>query len=83
MIWLSTHWQPVSGLFIGSAIVALYFYLYAIRRKRMVPWIAKHVFRDQFMSKVSADSLFKVVTSFLFMIGGIVVIVALYYLTNS
>jgi hypothetical protein len=43
----------------------------------------KKIFRNQFMAEKSAESLLSVVTSFLFMIGGIWIVVAIYYLSNS
>ena len=81
--YLTAHWQPITGLIVGVLIEALYFYLYFTKDKRIVPWIAKFIFRNQFMSEKSADSLFKVVTSYLFMFGGLWIVLAIYFLTNS
>jgi hypothetical protein len=82
LFYLVTYWQPLSGLLIGLSMVAPYVYLYVNRSKTIVPWIAKDIFRDQMMSEKSADSVFKVVTSFLGMFGGLITILALLYLTH-
>jgi hypothetical protein len=79
--YLLTYWQPILGLIIGIAMIALYLYLYNNRNKKIVPWIAKSLFKNQNMGP-SADSLLKVVSSFLFMVGGLMVIFALLYLTH-
>jgi hypothetical protein len=76
-----TYWQPLSGLVLGSVFIVLYFILFASRNKTIVPWIAKHIFRNENMTP-SAESLFRVVISYLFMFGGIIVILALLYLTH-
>ena len=87
MNWLfdygAHNWQPLSGLLIGVALIALYLYLYLTRHKTFIPLIARHVFRNQLMSEQSAESLFNVVTSYMFVIGGVLIILALFYLTNS
>jgi len=80
--YLITHWQPISGLFIGLLMLALYYYLHFKAKDRVAFWIAKHIFRNQ-NRIASAGDLFNVVTSFLFMFGGIWVIVAIYYLSNG
>jgi hypothetical protein len=80
--YLLVYWQPLSGFFIGPLMVGLYVYLYVNRSTNIVPWIAKHIFRNQMMSEKSADSLFKVITSFLCMFGGLIIILALLYLTH-
>jgi hypothetical protein len=77
------NWQPLSGLFIGIALIALYLYLYLTRHRIFIPLIARHVFRNQLMSEKSAEGLFNVVTSYMFAIGGILIILALFYLTNG
>ena len=64
-------------------MLTLYYYLQIRKKKQIVSWIAKYIFRSQFMSEKSAESLFNVITSFLFMAGGIWVVVAIYYLTNG
>ena len=76
-----TYWQPLSGLILGALIIALYLYLYLNRDKKIVPWIARYIFRNQNMTP-SADSLFKVAGSYLLMFGGLVIILALLYLTH-
>jgi hypothetical protein len=80
--YLQVYWQPLSGVFIGLLMVALYVYLYVNRSATIVLWIAEHIFRNQMMSEKSADSLFKVVTSFLGMFGGLIIILAILYLTH-
>jgi hypothetical protein len=80
--YLQVYWQPLSGFSIGLLMVALYVYLYVNRSTTIVPWIAEHIFRNQMMSEKSADSLFKVITSFLGMFGGLIIILALLYLTH-
>ena len=82
MAYLVTHWQPIAVLLIGVLILGLYYYLHINKKQRIVPWIAKHIFRNENMT-FSAESLFNVVTSFLFMIGGIWVIVGMFHLSNG
>jgi hypothetical protein len=78
--YLLIYWQPLTGLTLGIVMVFLYFYLYATRKKALVPWVARYVFRNQAMSEKSADSLVKVLASYLFMFGGLIIILALLYL---
>jgi hypothetical protein len=76
-----TYWQPLSGLIIGVLVIAIYLYLYLRRKAEIVQWIAKYIFRQQFMSEKSAENLFNVATSFVATIGGLWIILAIYYLT--
>jgi hypothetical protein len=81
--YLITYWQPISGLFIGAFMVIAYLYLYTSKAKRIIPWMAKYIFRNQIFAERSAESLFNVVTSFLFMGGGLLIILAIYFLSYS
>jgi hypothetical protein len=81
--YLITYWQPIFGLGIGTLMVAAYLYLHLNRNKRIIPWMAKHLFRSQMFAERSAEGLFNVVTSFLFMAGGLLVILAIYFLSYS
>ena len=80
--YLTSHWQPVAGLFIGVIIITSYFYLHARMKHYCLPLIAKYVFRDENMIP-SAEGAFNVATSYLFMFGGIWIVIALYYLANG
>ena len=71
----------ISGLVLGIFIVGVYFCLYAKRNKKIVQWIARNIFRDPNMTP-SADSAFKVATSFMLMFGGLIIILAFLYLTH-
>ena len=81
VIYLITYWQPLSGLFIGLLTVFVFLYLHIFQKANIVQWIAKYIFRNQFMSEKSAENLFNVITSFLVTIGGLWIILAIYYLT--
>jgi predicted PurR-regulated permease PerM len=81
--YLRAHWPPLVGLLIGSLIVAFFLYLHLRQKRNIVRWIARYVFRNQIMSDRSAESLFNVVTSFIAGVGGLWIILALYYLTNG
>jgi hypothetical protein len=78
--YIIEYWQPLSGLIIGLLLVVLFCLLYTRWRKKPVQWIAKHIFRNQLMSEQSATSLFNVLISFMFTIGGLWIILALMYL---
>lgn len=78
--YILTYWQPLTGLLLGVLLVILYFYLYLNRNEKVVPWIAKHIFRNPHMTP-SADDAYKVATSYLLTFGGLLIIVALLYLT--
>ena len=78
--YITEYWQPLSGLIIGLILIILFCLLYTRWRKAPVQWIAKHIFRNQLMSEKSASSLFNVLISLLFAIGGLWVILALVYL---
>jgi hypothetical protein len=82
MNYLITHWQPVIALLVGLVVLALYYYLQVRSKVYILRWIAKSIFRNQNMLP-SAESMFNVATSFLFMVGGIWVIVAIYYLSSG
>ncbi len=83
MNYLITEWQPIAGIFLGLLMLTFYYYLQIGKKAQIVKWIAKNIFRNQFMAEKSAESALNVVTSFLFMIGGIWIVVAIYYLSNS
>ena len=80
--YLTFNQAPLSGLFVGILLVALFLYLYVLKKNMAVAWIAKHIFRNQFMSEKSAEGLFDVLTSFIVTIGGLWIILAIYYLSN-
>ena len=67
---------------LGALMLVIYYYLQVRRKKQCVRWIMQHVFRSEYMI-ASAESLFNVVTSFLFMIGGVWIIVGIYYLSSA
>jgi ethanolamine transporter EutH len=80
MSYIIKYWRPLSGLVIGLLLVILFCLLYTRWRKKPVQWIAKHIFRNQFMSEKSADGLYNVLISFIPMIGGLWIVSALLYL---
>lgn len=63
-------------------MLVFFFYLNTYGKKSLIRWVAKNVFRNQMMSEKSAESLITVVTSFIFVIGGLWVILAILFLTN-
>jgi hypothetical protein len=81
--YLFTRWQPIVVLTMGIVILTLYYYLQLNKKKHIIPWMAKYIFRNQFLSEKSAESLFNVITSFLFTIGGIWAIVGIYFLSKG
>ena len=80
--YLISHWQPVVGLFVGITIALFYFFLHTRVKHYCLTLIAKHIFRDENMIP-SAESAFNVATSYLFMFGGLWIVLALYYLANT
>jgi hypothetical protein len=60
---------------------AIYLNWYGDTKVRSVRWIAKNIFRNKFGSEANAESLFKVLTSYLGAIGAVGIIVAILYLT--
>jgi hypothetical protein len=79
---ITLYWQPIVGMGLGALMLVLYYYLRVRRKGECVRWIAQHVFGSEYKI-TSAESLFNVVTSFLFMIGGVWIIVGIYYLSNA
>jgi hypothetical protein len=81
---LITYWQPLSGLLLGVAILILvgYIQFFSNIRTRVVKCIAKHIYRDKFMSEKSAESLFMAITSFAVPVAAIFILSAILYLTN-
>jgi hypothetical protein len=82
MTYLVAHWQPIAVFLIGIAILGIYYFLHFRKKQIIVPWIAKYMLRNQNMVP-SAEGLFNVVTSFIFLVGGIWIIVAIFYLSNG
>lgn len=80
--YLLTHWQPVAVLVLGPLMLGFYYYLHLKKKQSVLPWIARNIFRNENMIP-SAESLFNVLSSFLFMFGLIWVIVAIFYLANG
>ena len=78
--YLLKNWQAIFGLIIGLLLMILFCLLYNRWRKAPIQWIAKHIFRNQLMSEKSAESLFNVITSFVFLIGMLWIVLALVYL---
>lgn len=78
--YIVKFWQPISGLIIGLFLIILFCLLYTRWRKAPVQWIATHIFRSQFMSEKSANSLFNVLISFIPVIGVVWAVLALVYL---
>ena len=79
--YLETYWQPLLGLAIGVLLIAFYIYLYINRNEKVIPWIAKNIFRNGNMT-VSAESLFKVGGSYILMFAGLMIIIALLFLNH-
>jgi hypothetical protein len=81
--YIAEHWQPLFGLCIGVALISIYLYLYATKHCLVIPLIARYVFGNAPSSIRSAEGLFNVLTSYVFVIGGIWIVLALFYLTNG
>lgn len=82
--YLTTYFQPISGLIIGLVLFALLGYVHwrGTNKEDTINWIAKNVFRNSMNSGVSAASLFNVVTSILFAISWILVGLAIWFLNS-
>jgi hypothetical protein len=80
--YVALYWQPLSGLCVGLAMLIFVGYInwYKGVKADTLRWIARRIFRNEFGSEASADGLFMVVTSFLLLIGGTMVVAALVYL---
>lgn len=78
--YITKYWQPMIGLAVGVLLIIFFCLLYTRWRKVSVQWIAKHIFRNQFMSEKSANGLFNVVISYIPVIGGLLIIIALLFL---
>ena len=76
------EWEPIVGVIFGTILISLFLYLHLRRKSNIIHWISEHIYGNQFMSERSAESLFNVTVSFLAAIGGIWIILSLYYLTN-
>jgi hypothetical protein len=81
--YASFFWAPLLFLVAGCGTVGLFLYLHLSKKRSAIAWLAKYVFRSQMMSERSAEGLFNVVSSFVVMIGGIWILMALYVLTYS
>jgi hypothetical protein len=81
--YVLTYWPPIVILLAGSGLVAFFLYLHLVRKADSVRWIAKYIFRNQLMSEKSAEALFDIATSFVVTVGGLWIILAIYYLTNK
>jgi hypothetical protein len=82
ILYILTSCRPLIGILLGLILVASFFYLHLYQKKNIVGWVAKYIFRNQYRSVKSAEGLFNAVVSFIFAIGGIWIILAVYYLTN-
>jgi len=80
--YVGTYFQPLVGLLIGAAFLALVGYInwYGTVKADLVRWTAKHIFRNEFKSERSADGLFMAITGFFLVIGGLWIILAFQYL---
>jgi hypothetical protein len=81
--YISVFWAPLLFLVAGCGMVGLFLYLHMSKKRNAIAWLAKYVFRSQMMNERSAESLFNVASSFVVMIGGIWILMALYVLTYS
>ena len=80
---MTIYWPSLVVLAGGILFVGFFLYLNVFKKQKIVGWLAKHVFRNQLMSEKSAENLLMTATSFLLMIGGLWIILALYYLVNG
>jgi hypothetical protein len=81
--YIITFWPPLLILFAGAGLVAFFLYLHLLRKADSIRWMAKYIFRNQIMSEKSAEGLFNTATSFVVTVGGLWIILAIYYLTNT
>ena len=83
MSYLITYWPPLLILSAGVGLVAFFLYLHLLRKADSIRWIAKYIFRSQPMSEKSAEGLFNTAASFVVTVGGLWIILAIFYLTNA
>ncbi len=82
--YLAQFGQPLSGLFVGILLFVFVGFInwYGTIKGQIVNRIAKSFFRNEYKSNSSAADLFMVVSSFLVVFAGLLVIFALYFLVN-
>ena len=80
--YITKFWAPITVLIAGLILVSFFIYLHLKLKPRIVKWIAKYIFRNENMVP-SAEGVFNVATSFVAMIGGLWIILAIYYLSNG
>lgn len=80
--YLITNGQPIIGLLAGASILVAYYYMHLRMKPGLVSWLATNIFRNPAMT-FSAESLFNVLSSFMVTIGGMLIILALLFLSQS
>ena len=73
------YWPPLLVLCGGVFLVGAFVYLHVSKKKEIIKWIAKRIFRHQLMAEKSAENLFNVLTGFIVTIGGLWIILASFY----
>lgn len=68
---------------LGLVMVAFSVYLFAVGKRRIVKWVAVHIFRNQRVSEKSAEGLLNVLASFLHTIGGLWIILAVFFFSRT
>lgn len=81
-LYITKFWAPIMVLVAGLILVSFFLYLHLSLKTRIVRWIAKSVFRNENATS-SAEGIFNVATSLIVTIGGLWIILAIYYLSNG
>lgn len=83
--YITTNAQPLAGLCIGIAIFAFISFLnwYGDIKARAVEQIAHALYGDHPLASQSADGIFMYLTSVGVLVSGILIILALLFLTNT
>jgi hypothetical protein len=81
--YIAYYYQPLIGLIAGVIVLGLVAYInwYGTVKVDVVQWIARHVFRNQYMSVKSADGLFMTVSAYLMLFAALAIILASGFLT--
>lgn len=78
------NFQPLSGLILGVLILIFVCFInwYGDLKHRSSKFIEAKLFQNDPRSEMSANGVFMTLTSFLVMIGGILIVVAMLFLNN-
>lgn len=79
----TTHLMPTLGVLIGILILVLVGYInwFKDTKSRAVSWLNKNIFRDKSGNQTMGEGLFMTITSYLVAIGGVILIISLFFLS--